>query len=213
MSASLMRSLFFAVILSVCLSIPAWAQDDGGFLPLERPAPEMLEPAKPEIETPKPGAPIPDLKLETESGPSAGTSIDPKDIPDILMKEVEEIERNCNYNTLYASYHDCRCIAVKFLDARLNSNPEGSRDAIYQRVANECPNEPGIAGYIYKGCVDVMQYARPKDFDTFCTCAANSVARNYTSRPAMNMRYIDNLRKKAFISCGIGEQPEYQTRP
>lgn len=210
MSAPPLRSFLFAAVVAFCLSAPALAQDGDGLLPRERPAPEMLEPAKPELDVKKPGSPLPDLNLETKSTGGPGASIDPSQIPDILLKEVEEIQKNCTYNTFYAAFHDCRCVAVKFLDARLNSDPEGSRDAIYQRVANECPNEPGIAGHIFTGCVDVMQYARPKDFDKFCTCAANDVARSYTNQPVMNMRYIEDLRKRAFVRCGIAEQQEYR---
>ena len=210
MSALTMRSLLMTVVLTLCLSVPAWAQQEDGLLPRESPAPEILEPAKPEPVITKPA--LPNLNLETpDTGTGKSSAIDPKDIPEILMREVNEIEKSCNYNTLYAAYHDCRCIAVKFLDARLNSDPDRSRDAIYQKVSSECPNEPGIAGFIYKGCTEVMQYARPKDFDKFCSCSANDVARSYTARPNMNMRYIEGLRKRAYIRCGVAEQPDYNS--
>lgn len=210
MSALPMRSLLITLVMVFCLSMPAWAQQEDGLLPRESPAPEILEPAKPEVTIKQPG--LPELNLETpNSGTGTSSAILPEDIPEILLREVQDIERNCNYNTLYAAYHDCRCIAVKFLDARLNSNPDSSRDAVFQKVASQCPNEPGIAGFIYKGCVEVMQYARPEDFDKFCKCSANSVARSYTARPNMNVRYIENLRKKAYISCGIAERPDYNS--
>ncbi len=214
MPALPMRSLVLAAVLALCLSTPALAQDEDTLLPRENPAQEMLEPAKPEIGEKTPEAPLSGLNLETQpGGAAAATAIDPKDIPEILMKEVNEVERSCNYNTTYAAYHDCRCVAVKFLDARLKSDPDRPRHVIYQTVINECPNPPGIAGHIYQGCVDVMQYARPSDFEKFCTCTANDVAQSYKDRPNMNTRYIEGLRKRAMVRCGVGEPPAYKTGP
>lgn len=176
------------------------------------PAPESLQ-ASPQ--TPPDGVkqvPTADLKLETGKVPGESAAIPPDEIPEIILKEMQQIEKNCNANVMYAAFHDCRCIAVKFLDARIKSDPETSgSDRVFQSIQTECPDEPGIAGFVYKSCADVMRYARPKDFEKFCKCSANQVARNYTQRPRMNMRYIDNLRKSAFVSCGIAENPAYNS--
>jgi hypothetical protein len=160
----------------------------------------LLAPADPET-----------LDLQTKDPHSGAGAIDPADIPDILMAEMKEVENNCAANTTYSSFHDCRCIAVKFLDARLKSDPERSKDVAFNSISSECPNTPGIAGYVYKGCADVMKNGRPNDFDKFCSCAANQVAEAYTKAPMMSMRYIDNLRKRAFINCGIGNNPGYNS--
>ncbi len=151
------------------------------------------------------------LNLQTEDSDAGNKSIDPEDIPDILLAEMKEVESNCNANATYSSFHDCRCIAVKFLDSRIKSDPERSKDVAFNDVSSQCPNAPGIAGYIYKSCADVMKTGRPKDFDKFCSCAANQVAEIYTKAPMMNMRYIDNLRKRALIDCGIRNNPGYNS--
>lgn len=200
---------------------PALAQGGSGSL-LQPSAPSVLgapltetAPAPETLQTPPEGAKQPspaDLKLETGKIPGESTTIAPDEIPEIILKEMQQIEKNCNANVMYAAFHDCRCIAVKFLDARIKSNPETSgSDRVFQSIQNECPDEPGIAGFVYKSCADVMRYARPKDFEKFCKCSANQVARNYSQRPRMNMRYIDNLRKSAFVSCGIAEDPAYNS--
>lgn len=207
--AEAIGALVFVLFFTLFGSLSAHAQQaPGELLSRERPAPErLLEPAKPEPVITKPGMKLPQLNLESQNENAGESSmISPTDIPAPLLEEMNTIERQCVNNTLYAAYHDCRCIAIKFLDARLKSDPvKNTMDSIFQRVANECPNTPGIAGYIYSSCIDVMQYARPEDYQKFCTCTANQVAENYTARPNMNMRYISQLRSKAFTSCGIAQ--------
>ena len=150
------------------------------------------------------------LDLQTRPPEAASSTVNPADIPDVLMAEMNEIESNCNANYMYSAFHDCRCIAVKFLDARLKSDPNRSKDLVFTAVSNQCPNTPGIAGYIYKSCTDVMKNERP-DYNQLCECAANQVAASYTLNPVMNIRHIDNLRKRALVDCGIGNNPAYNS--
>jgi hypothetical protein len=203
-----MKKRFLILCLSAFLFIQplaAHAQDTGlANGPLLSPTPTILGGNNPPRD---PGT----LNLQTEPPKSASQAIDPADIPDILLAEMADVENNCNANAMYSAFHDCRCIAVKFLDARLKSDPDRSKDIVFNAISNQCPNPPGIAGYIYKSCADVMKNERPKDFDKFCSCSANQVAEAYAKTPMMNVRYIDGLRKNAFISCGIGSNPAYNS--
>jgi hypothetical protein len=209
-----MKKRFLILCLSALLFIQplaAYARDgapaDG---PLLSPTPVILGGNNPDSNTnrnPDPGT----LNLQTEAPKDASQEVDPADIPDILLEEMADVENNCNANAMYSAFHDCRCIAVKFLDARLKSDPDRSKDIVFNAVSNQCPNPPGIAGYIYKSCADVMKNERPQDFDKFCTCSANQVAETYAKTPMMNIRYIDGLRKNAFINCGIGNNPAYNS--
>ncbi len=145
-----------------------------------------------------------------EQGPR---SIDPADIPEILMNEMKEIERNCEANYFYSSFHNCRCVAVKFLDERLKSDPDIPQSTIFKRVNAQCPDKIAIAGFVYRSCYDFMKFHRPDDYVDFCECAAKDVAEKYAARPAVNLRYIESLRKKAFIGCGMGQNRLYKTPP
>lgn len=145
-----------------------------------------------------------------EKGPSA---IDPADIPDILMNEMKEIEKNCRDNYFYSSFHDCRCIAVKFLDERLKSNPETAQSTIFKRINAQCPDKVAIAGFIYRSCYDFMKFHRPQDYVAFCECTARDVAEKYAERPAVNLHYIERLRRNAFKGCGLGQNPQYTVPP
>jgi hypothetical protein len=153
-------------------------------------------------------SPTGSLNLATPNQPQGAAGIDPKDIPEILLTEMKEIERNCTNNHFYSSFHDCKCITVKFLDARLKSDPDVPKERIFNDVAGQCPDEAGIAGYIYKSCAAYMDTVR-KDYVSFCTCTANDVAKAYTRTPVMNLRYIEMLRRNAFTNCGIANNPDY----
>lgn len=156
-----------------------------------------------------PAQPGDGLKLTTK--PSGPPELAPKDIPDVLMKEMQDVQSSCEKNYFYSSFHDCKCISVKFLDARLKSDPNTSKDRVFNSIAGQCVDEPAIAGYIYKSCGDYMQHVR-KDYVEFCKCTANNVAETYHKAPVMSLRYIESLRRNAFIACGISNKVEKPDR-
>lgn len=164
-------------------------------------AAEMLAPTK-EVLVPGQDTPV----------PSEEQYILPENIPDILMAEVMDIKNNCDASGLYATYHDCNCIAVKFLDERLKSDPDTPKERVKKIVENRCPNTPAIAGFMYTSCVSFRKRDDPEGYVSFCTCAANEVAKRYSEHPDMNLRYIRRLKKEAFVSCGIANNPAYINR-
>lgn len=154
---------------------------------------------------------IKDLTLSTPS-PDKNKDIDPKDIPDVLMDEMKQVETDCHNNYFYSNFHDCRCVAVKFLDARIKSDPDTPRSRIYENVASQCPDPVSIAGYVYTSCASFLKATRPDDYVPICKCTANTVATQYTAHPNMNIRYIERLRKGAYHSCGLNGNPAYQAK-
>jgi hypothetical protein len=155
-----------------------------------------------------PAAPLqPGDGLKLSNKPEGPAPIAPEKIPDVLMAEMKEVQSSCEKNYFYSSFHDCKCISVKFLDARLKSDPNTSKDRVFNSVAGQCVDEPAIAGYVYKSCGDYMQHVR-KDYVDFCKCSANKVAETYAKAPVMSLRYIESLRRNAFIDCGIRDKVE-----
>ena len=216
-------SLFLAgMMLVMLMGQPAMAQDQD----LSAPASDtLLSPTAPAIQD---ASPVPSTldtmnepydpkklpeSLSLGSGPRREQAevkeIDPKDIPDILMDEMKEIERRCESNYFYSSFHDCRCIAVKFLDERMKSDPEIAQFMIFRRVSAQCPDKTAIAGFVYRNCYDMMKRNRP-DFVNFCECVADDMTRKYSERPMVNMSYIESLRKDAFRSCGSLQNNTYR---
>lgn len=158
-----------------------------------------------------PAAPIGDgLKLSTK--PSGPEAVPPKDIPDVLMAEMKDVESSCEKNYFYSSFHDCKCIAVKFIDARMKSDPSTTKDRVFNSISNECVDEAGVAGYIYRSCGDYMQHKRT-DYVDFCKCTANKVAASFAKTPVMSLRVVESLRRQAFIDCGIRDKVDKPEKP
>jgi hypothetical protein len=211
--------LLAAMMLALC-GHPVLAQDGALSAPT---ADTLLSPATPEAPSAVPStldtmnAPYDPIKLPESlslgSGPRREQSdvkeIDPKDIPDILLEEMKEIERRCESNYFYSSFHDCRCIAVKFLDERMKSDPDIAQFIIFRRVNAQCPDKPAIAGFVYRSCYDMMKRDRP-DFVNFCECVAKDMTEKYAERPLVNMSYIEGLRKDAFRGCGSLQNNTYR---
>lgn len=168
--------------------------------------PATMEPApgqNPDVLSPR-SVETKSLNLQTDQAPvETKKAVNPAEIPDIVMQEVKEIEHICSGNYLYSSFHDCRCLAVKFLDARISTDPATSRDAVFKQVAAQCVNKVSIAGYIYPSCYDIMKLHYPDTYREICECTANKVAEDYAARPIVNLRYIEGLRKAAFRQCGM----------
>jgi hypothetical protein len=155
---------------------------------------------------------LPD-SLTSGDGPRRETAdiknINPEDIPQILLDEMKEIEQNCEGNYFYSSFHDCRCVAVRFLDERLKSDPETPQFIIFKRVNAQCPDKTAIAGFVYRSCYDMAKIDRP-DYIDFCECVAKEMTEAYAKRPMVNMSYIQDLRKTAFRSCGSMQNNSYR---
>lgn len=200
------------VFLRLCLALLLLAGSFSGAMAQDSTAPSLSAPAV----TPAPDgtlAPKEEALIPGSDTPLPAESyILPQDIPDILMAEVLDIKKNCELNALYAAYHDCNCIAVKFLDARVKSDPDTPKDRVFNQVRNECANTPMIAGVVYKSCVSFRKSEDPEGYVDYCTCAANDVARRYTEQPNMNLRYMKKLRKEAYIACGIDSKRAYVAR-
>lgn len=219
MTAPIIRFLrprvFLIVGFLLCgMVTPALAQQDGRLAPatpsLTAPAETLLPESAPNIAAQE-GPSTKDLNLGSgvqKKPPS--TSIDPADIPDILMQEMKEIETSCLANYFYSSFHDCRCVAVKFLDARIKNEPGASRDTVYKSVASQCADKVAVAGFVYRSCYDFMKFQRPYDYREFCSCSANHMAEEYAAYPMVNLRYMEKLRKNAYMACGLANAPEWR---
>lgn len=218
-----MKQLAYSALAAfiLLLTAPAVAvAQDGVLAPAERPIWDIPSPTPPTAQddtwtdtAPPPTraapTPAPAPVQMTLPGPAPAfdpSAIDLSEVPEIVLRDMDQVVKNCRMNYFYSRFHDCECIGVKFLDARLAGDPSRSRDAIFNSVANQCPNELEIAGFIYTSCVDFMRNRRPDTFESFCTCTANAVATRYTRAPRANMRYIENIRKQAYLDCGLGNR-------
>lgn len=129
-------------------------------------------------------------------------SIDPA-----YLDEMDRIYNTCAGSSLYSTYYDCRCQAVKFLDARIKRGPNPPTEYILSDINTECANVAGLAGYAYELCTGKLSLLNYKDkaFAPFCECFANAYARSYAKAPRLSSRHVQLLQKKAYQTCGFGE--------
>lgn len=132
----------------------------------------------------------------------------PPDMQEELLQETDHAVRLCNANSIFATYQDCECIGVKFLDNRLSQGPGKHTYTVLNQVAKECVNQPAIAGYHYKTCLERMSTYDPKyavRIDEMCACTGKEVAKAYAQAPANFLRYQTKLAVGAQRLCGYDQ--------
>ena len=207
-----MRALIGIIYMGVAaaaimLPAGAWAQDGSA-----RPTAGIARPGTAEAETATPGESSMPAALRTApTMPKERASMQhvfdslPPDMQEELLKETDYARALCNANTIFATYQDCDCIAVKFLDNRLSQGPGKHTYTVLNQVSEECVNQPAIAGYHYKTCLQRMDTYDPKyavRIDEMCACTGKEVAKAYAYRPSNSLRYQTRLAVGAQKKCG-----------
>jgi hypothetical protein len=151
-----------------------------------------------------------------------------------LSAEATTVYDFCRKKGTFNSLHDCRCVAGKFIDARVADEqaqktagsgppsrrqqrwaPEyekyqtGRRDSttelivIADRVADQCPNKPGVADYGYKQCTNLyrIRLTKPDDLESFCTCYADTFAAIYMNNPKSTTSTLTGAGSGALLEC------------
>lgn len=136
-----------------------------------------------------------------------------------LAGEAETVYGYCRDRTTFASFHDCRCVAGKFIDKRLEreeaqriaaggsvSTSRNELIGIADEVADQCPNKPGAADYGYTQCNGTYGtlsqiYRQPERLEPFCTCYANSFSDLYMRDPRSHWSNITGVGAGAAQEC------------
>lgn len=129
----------------------------------------------------------------------------PEDIQVDLAREAEQQYNRCASKGTFSKYYDCKCVAEKYLHARIMQGPETGKHNLLTDVVLECPYEEGIAGFQYQKCVKRFAMDVVFDLEAFCTCYANSIAKNFTEKPSMHSQYVNLLSNRAMTECGYHE--------
>ncbi|MBU0859407.1 MAG: hypothetical protein KJ667_05685 [Alphaproteobacteria bacterium] len=166
---------------------------------------------------------VPAPRAQKERFPSMQHVFDqlPADMQDELMEEVQQASNLCTAYALFATYQDCQCIGVKYLDARLAMGPDVPMNNLLHYVGAECTNKPAIAGYQFELCQERMKFGgadmSPEESADFCKCVGNNVAEAYARAPANSIRYQMKLAVNAQLQCGNNDvlrqrELEYQRK-
>jgi len=128
-----------------------------------------------------------------------------KDSQKKLLDEVDAFYKRCNGSGNYASYHDCQCLSVKFLDTWLAMGPKANQYKVSAKIENECPNKPGIVRFSKAKCnTNFVTNAPQGQVERFCTCFANKVADLYAANPKPDLNYQANIDVRAMRECRKG---------
>ncbi len=126
------------------------------------------------------------------------------DIPDEFIIEAREFYDMCNTTANMFQYYDCKCLATKFLDKRIEMGPDIGKDSITMAIERECPDASEAAGYEYGQCLGQASLL-PKGtipLEDYCMCFANTYARLYENMSAgpSSTTFI-NLKAQAYTMC------------
>jgi hypothetical protein len=122
-------------------------------------------------------------------------------------EEAMYVYEQCSKDHYKSTYRDCECVAGSFRRERDNEKlapQDYILRNIYSKNNQQCINSPAIAASNYDFCIETIPVIRPreKNNEKFCECVANKVAKNFGDNPSLNTRFIEQLRKDAFMSCG-----------
>jgi len=122
-------------------------------------------------------------------------------------EEAMYIFERCSSNSFQSEYFDCGCIAGAYRQERDKEDliPQNTLlNSLYTSNERGCANTINIAGQAYKNCQSFAQAYRSRDTNNedFCSCVANDVANNFTKKPYLKMRCLEEIRSDALFNCG-----------
>lgn len=130
------------------------------------------------------------------------------DLQDELLEEAQQVYGECSQKMDYRDFHDCRCIASRFLESRLMQGPDRNRYDILNEIRSQCADAPAIAGTSYEMCMTRLallspqtRHLRDKEIETHCKCFARTMARRYTGAPNPDYTYIAIMRANVMQEC------------
>jgi hypothetical protein len=194
-----MRFLIGLFVGFVCLAFavsPLMAQEAATSSAPSTAAPRHLESPTPSASPESPGA----VAAPSANGPApikGETKIDPA-----FLQEMENFYGRCSNNSVTATYYDCRCLAVKYLDKRIELGRYYEPQELMNEIRGECANPAEIAGYSYGVCTKQLALMdRSENAPAYCECFANAFAKSYLRRPQLSSRYIQILQRNAYAKC------------
>lgn len=123
-------------------------------------------------------------------------------------EEALYIFQQCNSNFVQRIYYDCACVSGMFRLERDKENlvPQGQIvSEIFTNENSPCANTIGIAGDSYNKCMDFVSVfnkrEKPETNQQYCQCVANDFASDFSKKPSLNLRYIENMHVDLMAQC------------
>ncbi len=124
----------------------------------------------------------------------------PPDLQDELLEKSQKFYVDCQGKGSYTQTHDCACLALRYLSARLE-RPDASDSSINVSIMNECVDTAATAGYAYNKCKALYSTMYPENIEQLCECYGRRYAQSYARQPNVNAQYEINLGSDVILSC------------
>ncbi|MGB0718868.1 MAG: hypothetical protein ACPGRX_00225 [Bdellovibrionales bacterium] len=147
-----------------------------------------------------------DAKIDSAPAPpqtSPQTKDKYDDVPAAWLDEAFAFGEECRASVKMRQYYDCRCMAVRFLDKRIEYGEGADRTVLMQRIGPECADGTGIAGRLYETCkADYVSIPVGLDIEEYCTCYASTYAKMFEKldRSLGNKQHVA-LMTRAKVTC------------
>lgn len=134
--------------------------------------------------------------------PSVGPAVGEVKVDPAFLQEMDNFYGRCQNNSVTATYYDCRCLAIRYLDKRIELGRYYEPQELMNEIRGECANPAEIAGYSYGVCTKQLALMdRAENSQAYCECFANAFAKSYMRNPQLSSRYIQVLQRSAYAKC------------
>jgi hypothetical protein len=124
----------------------------------------------------------------------------PQNLQDQIMDESHQYNRDCKVLSSYATFHNCDCIALHYMNERLH-HPDMTRGDIRDKIRLDCVDAPSIANYSYNSCLQLFAPLFPKILTPLCECYARDYALAYAAKPNVSSQYQAQLGVEIISKC------------
>ncbi len=160
-------------------------------------APQGQQPASPSREQ---------LEKTLQSAPDGKNEQTPNlyaNLPQEYILEAQQFFSRCKSSGTMSPYYNCKCLATKYLDKRIELGPEASDNDISFAIEGECPDASEAAGYKYTQCLKQLGAIPPRtDPEEYCSCYANTFAKLYEqNRKGPSSKVFVRLQAQAMTIC------------
>jgi hypothetical protein len=126
-----------------------------------------------------------------------------EDIPDRYLKEAEEYRQYCQQRNLLRTYYNCDCMALEYLQTRIDLGPSIDRTAIIIKIGGTCVDVTNAAGLAYKECKDMWSLLGLRtNEERYCSCVGSTYAKMYKAAGLQpSSRVFSRIKNNAMSVC------------
>lgn len=125
------------------------------------------------------------------------------DIPDEFIAEAASYYNECATSYTQKNYYDCKCLASKYLDFRIEEGPTAPKSSILTRLTPECRDYTHITGQEYGECLrKTHNLPAGTDPEAYCACFVNTyISLLERSNPVIRSANLRPLKTRSAVAC------------